>query len=189
MLWRETPSSQLPIPGHIAGLGLSSVTASLLAARALPTAEAALSFVNPRLQELCDPFLVTNMGRAVARLREAMRRGETIAVFGDYDVDGVTSTVIILDLLGRFGVRPRYILPRRMEEGYGLSRGALERMMEGGRPGLLLALDCGTNSPEEVRWLIEGGTDVVIIDHHTSLGTNASEAGAVLVNPHLFDSP
>lgn len=187
MLWRETPTSGELIPGTIAGLGLSPVTAALLAQRGLLDAERVQSFLNPRLQEISDPFLVGNMRPAVDRLRRALSRGEEIAVFGDYDADGITSTVLVLELLGRFGRKPRFILPRRMEEGYGLSRGALERMLEDGRPGLLLALDCGTNSAEEVRWLKAGGTDVVILDHHSSHGPGAAEAGAVVVNPHLSD--
>ncbi len=189
MLWKETScSAEL---AHLLGeaLEVGNVTASLLAQRGFASPEEARSFLDPRLGNMADPFAVTNMPAAVKRLREAMTKGESIAVFGDYDVDGVTATVIVLDLLARFGITPRYILPRRMEEGYGLSRTALERMLEDGRPDLLLALDCGTNSAEETRWLKSLGTDLVILDHHTSRGEDASKAGAVLVNPHLFDDP
>jgi single-stranded-DNA-specific exonuclease len=187
VLWKASPFSTELSRTLGEALGVGDVTASILAQRGFTSPEMARAFLDPRLGNMTDPFAVTNMDAAVKRLRAAMTKGESIAVFGDYDVDGVTATVIVLDLLARFGITPRYILPRRMEEGYGLSRTALERMLEGGRPDLLLALDCGTNSAEEARWLKNLGTDLVILDHHTSRDEDASKAGAVLVNPHLFD--
>lgn len=153
----------------------------------LGRAEDARRFLNPRLQELDDPFRITHMAEAVERVLQALSAGDSIAIFGDYDVDGVTSTVILLDLLRRFGANPDYIVPRRMEEGYGLSRVALERMLENGRPKLLIAADCGTNSIDEVKWLKENGTDVIIIDHHTSREQGTAADDAILVNPHVFD--
>jgi single-stranded-DNA-specific exonuclease len=150
-------------------------------------ADRARSFMNPMLRELDDPFRITNMGAAVARLREAMFRAQKLAVFGDYDVDGVTSTVLLLGVLNRFGVFPRFLVPRRMEEGYGLSRQALERMLEQGRPDLLIAVDCGTNSADEAAWLRSQGTDVIILDHHTSREQRIADQDAILVNPHVND--
>jgi single-stranded-DNA-specific exonuclease len=151
-------------------------------------AVSARRFLDPLLQELEDPFNITHMREAVTRLRKAMCDGERIAVFGDYDVDGVTSTVLLLDLLNRFGMSARYIVPRRSDEGYGLSHTALERMLEQGRPTLLMAVDCGTNSCAEVRWLRETGTDVIILDHHTSRDESTAAEDSILINPHLFDA-
>ncbi|MBN1403658.1 MAG: single-stranded-DNA-specific exonuclease RecJ, partial [Opitutales bacterium] len=187
MRWthREQPSA---IVAELAGeLHLSTAAATLLCSLGFDDCEAARRFMNPMLRELDDPFAITNMGAAVARIRAAMFRNESIAVFGDYDVDGVTSTVFLLGILDSFGVHPRYLVPRRMEEGYGLSRQALERMLSEGRPDLLIAVDCGTNSVEEAAWLRSQGVDLVILDHHTSREQGNADKDAILVNPHVFD--
>jgi len=161
--------------------------ATLLCRLGICDSEHARRFMNPMLGELDDPFRITNMAAAVTRLRAAMRRNEKVAVFGDYDVDGVTSTVLLLSILDRFGVHPRYLVPRRMEEGYGLSRQALERMIEQGRPDLLIAVDCGTNSTEEAAWLRSQGTELIILDHHTSREQGVADKDTILVNPHVND--
>ena len=87
-------------------------------------------------------------------------------MLGDYDVDGVSSTALLVSLLRRFGLNPSFVVPRRMEDGYGLSRSAIDRALEVGKPDLFIALDCGTNSQAEVSFLQEQGIDVLIIDHH-----------------------
>jgi single-stranded-DNA-specific exonuclease len=185
--WTHKATSRALVSELSRELGTSPVAASLFCRMGLSDALSARRFMNPRLQELDDPFLITHMAEAVERMLVAIKSGETIAIFGDYDVDGVTSTVLLIDFLKRFGVKPTYIVPRRMEEGYGLSRTALERMLDGGRPKLLLAVDCGTNSIDEVRWLKDNGTDVIILDHHTSRDQLTTANDAILVNPHVFD--
>lgn len=143
------------------------------------------AFLNPQLRSLGDPFLLTGMAQAVARLRQAMARQEQILVFGDYDVDGVTSTAFLISVLQIFGQSPRFIVPKRLEEGYGLSLGALERALEAGLPRLLIAVDCGTNSQAEVAFLRQRGIDVIILDHHVSKGGLPTDC--VVVNPHVND--
>jgi single-stranded-DNA-specific exonuclease len=183
----KNATSRAPVAALSRELNLSPVAAALLCGRGYADADAARHFLNPLLRELDDPLRITHMTEAADRVRKAMAAGEKIAIFGDYDVDGVTSTVLLIDLLGRFGVKPTYIVPRRMEEGYGLSRTALERLLENGRPNLLIAADCGTNSTDEVKWLKGLGIDVVILDHHSSREEKTAADDAILVNPHVFD--
>ncbi len=187
MRWTSKEQSRAGVAALAGELGISCATATLLHALGLKGAAEARRFMNPMLRELDDPFRITNMEAAIERVIRALRKGESVVVFGDYDVDGVTSTVLLLDLLNSFGLYPRYLVPRRMDEGYGLSRTALERLLEGGRPDLLIAVDCGTNSGAEVAWLRELGVDIIILDHHTSRDEGSAENQAILVNPHLFD--
>jgi single-stranded-DNA-specific exonuclease len=168
-------------------IGVCPTVASILRNLGIADAEAAALFLTPRLQKIEDPFAISHMDEAVTRLLKAMREGKSIAVFGDYDVDGVTSTAFLIDFLRRFGLNIRFFLPRRMDEGYGLSIPAIKRMIEQGKPDLLIAADCGTNSVEELKFLSDNGTDVIILDHHTSRGKSLSSQTAILVNPHLLD--
>lgn len=141
-------------------------------------------FLNPRLSDLSDPFLLPDMEPAARRLQQAILADESIAVYGDYDVDGIVSTALLVQVLHRLGapvVTP--CLPSRQEEGYGLSLAALKRCMAQCKPSLLITVDCGTNDTEAVQLAKTAGIDVLITDHHESSGQRA-EALAV-VNPKL----
>ncbi len=186
--WKSNPCDPDRTAVLESELGLSREAAILMRRLGYTDPEEGRAFLDPRLQSLDDPFRITNMDRAVTRVRAAMSRAEDILVFGDYDVDGVTSTAFLVDILKIFGVTPRFVVPKRLEEGYGLSMGALDRsFQESTRPQLVIAVDCGTNSLEEVAWLRQKGVDIVIIDHHTS--KEKVPADTILVNPHVFDSP
>jgi len=141
-------------------------------------------FLNPRLSELSDPFLMPDMEPAVRRIQQAILADESIAVYGDYDVDGIVSTGLLVQVLQRLGahmVTP--CLPSRQEDGYGLSLAALKRCMAQCRPTLLITVDCGTNAVETVRLAQAAGVDVVVTDHHESSG---QRVGALaVVNPKL----
>ncbi|MBU0715833.1 MAG: single-stranded-DNA-specific exonuclease RecJ [Verrucomicrobia bacterium] len=141
-------------------------------------------FLNPRLSDLSDPFLLPDMEPAARRLQQAILADESIAVYGDYDVDGIVSTGLLVQVLHRLGARMvTPCLPSRQEEGYGLSLAALKRCMAQCRPSLLITVDCGTNDTEAVHLAQAAGIDVVITDHHESNGQKV-EALAV-VNPKL----
>src|SRR6516162_10832819 len=114
------------------------------------TADEMQTFLRPRLKSLSDPFLLPNMVMAVTRIFTALDRRERIALFGDYDVDGVTSLVLLAETLCGYGVAPDLFLPLRLEEGYGLSRESVERCIDQFHPQLLIALDCGTSSAAEI---------------------------------------
>src|SRR4030095_7782115 len=109
------------------------------------TADEVQAFLRPRLKSLSDPFLLPNMAAAISRICDALDRGEPIVLFGDYDVDGVTSLALLAETLRAYGATPDLFLPLRMEEGYGLSRESVERCVEQFHPQLLIALDCGTS--------------------------------------------
>src|SRR5439155_5732249 len=119
--------------------------------------------LRPRLKSLSDPFLLPNMEAAVARVLTALDYGERMVLFGDYDVDGVTSLALLAETLRAFGAAPDLFLPLRMEEGYGLSRESIERCLEQFHPQLLIALDCGTSSAAEVVDLGKRGVEAIVL--------------------------
>ncbi len=144
------------------------------------------AFLDPRLAALGDPFLLPGMEVAGRRIIEAVERKEKVILYGDYDVDGITSLAQLMILLRAYGLEPRAFLPRRMDEGYGLSLEGLARCFEEfGKPALLIALDCGTSSVAEVESLGALGVDCVIVDHHQP--GNALPDCVALVNPKLSD--
>lgn len=167
--------------------GVSQVSAQLLAGRQFRDLEQIESFLAPSLKHLSDPLLVGQMQAAVDRLESALRKDESVLIFGDYDVDGVTSTAFLTHFLRRFGLNPRYVVPKRLKEGYGLSVESLERAFREGKPDLLIAVDCGTGSSVEVAWLRDQGVSVLILDHHAS--KESLPADCTLVNPHVHDGP
>jgi single-stranded-DNA-specific exonuclease len=165
-------------------VGVGKRLAEILIKRGLQDPDKAKAFLHPLLSGLEDPFAITQLRAASERLVRAMAGHENVLVFGDYDVDGVTSTTLLVSLLKRFGLDPYYLVPRRLEEGYGLSIGAIDRALKEYAPKLFIAVDCGTNSVEEAAYLRARGIDVIIIDHHT--GKNVLP-DAILVNPHVHD--
>jgi single-stranded-DNA-specific exonuclease len=186
MRWNYTPAHAASVAALARELGTPPIVAELLVRNGLADPAGAKRFLSPALATLADPFLLANLDLAVERLRRALQRRESVVVLGDYDVDGVCSTAILVSLLRRLGLAPRYVVPRRAEEGYGLTRTSIDRALEAGRPDLFIALDCGTNSGDEVAYLVGLGVDVLIVDHHRS--TAPSAAGAVLINPHVNPS-
>ena len=124
------------------------------------------TFLRPRLSSLSDPFLLRQMRAAVTRILCAMDSHERIVLFGDYDVDGVTSLALLAEMLRGYGATPELFLPLRMEEGYGLSHESVERCLDQYRPQLLIAIDCGTASASEIAELKNRGVDVIVLDHH-----------------------
>lgn len=166
-------------------IGVSPVVASLLLRRGHGEADGARAFLNPSLADLTDPLLIGGMKAAVTRLESALRHHESVLIFGDYDVDGVTSTALLSHFLRQFGLNPRFIVPRRLEEGYGLSVESLERAIALEKPDLVIAVDCGTASAHEVEWLRQRGISVIILDHHSP--RESLPTGCSLVNPHVLD--
>jgi single-stranded-DNA-specific exonuclease len=187
MRWKHQPVPADRIAELSGALGVGLVLAELLLRAGYPDAGAAGAFLQPALARLADPFRLRDLDRATARLRRALAAKEQIVVLGDYDVDGVSSTALLVSILRRFGASPRFVVPRRMEDGYGLSRSAIDRALEAGRPGLFIALDCGTNSHEEVAYLASLGVDVLVVDHHRS--KEKSLEHGILINPHAYDEP
>ena len=149
-----------------AGIPLSPLVRKLLAQRDPGDTAAVQRFLDPKLKDLTDPFLMPNMEAAVDRALEAVDRKEQVVLYGDYDVDGVSSLALLKTLLEAYGLTPRCFLPLRMEEGYGVSRDGLLRCLKEGPVQLLIAVDCGTTSKPECAWLAEQGIRMIVLDHH-----------------------
>ncbi|MDO4269943.1 MAG: single-stranded-DNA-specific exonuclease RecJ [Eubacteriales bacterium] len=145
--------------------GLAPLTAAVLAARGIDTADAAERYLSCDPAGLHDPFLLADMEKAVAAVRGAIERDEKIVVYGDYDVDGITATCILVDYLRTKGARCEYYIPNRLSEGYGLSRAAMEALYGQGTR-LLITVDSGITAGEEIAAARELGMRVVITDHH-----------------------
>jgi single-stranded-DNA-specific exonuclease len=146
----------------------SECIARFLFRKGFRSADEVQNFLRPRLSSLSDPFLLPEMRAAVVRILAALDRHERIVLFGDYDVDGVTSLALLDEMLRAYPAvaGPELFLPSRMEEGYGLSRESVERCLEQYRPQLLIALDCGTASTGEIAELNKRGVDIIVLDHH-----------------------
>ncbi len=155
--------------------------AGMLVKRGIDDADKLQGWLNPKLASLRDPFMLPDMEAAVERLLLAIERKERITVFGDYDVDGLTSTTLMASVLKKTGVPVEVFLPHRMDEGYGLSGEALQRCLEETRPRLIVTVDCGTSSADAVRAAKKAGVDVIVTDHHEP-GPEIAPAIAV-INP------
>jgi len=161
--------------------------ARLLLRKGFVTADEVRAFLQPRLKLLTDPLLLPNMEAAVARLFAGIDHHERIVLFGDYDVDGITSLALLAETLRAYGAAPDLFLPLRMEEGYGLSRESVERCVQQFNPQLLIALDCGTSSAAEVADLRHRGVEVIVLDHHEP--KSALPACVAIVNPKIDTDP
>jgi single-stranded-DNA-specific exonuclease len=169
--------------GECSAAGFPPILEHLLRQRGLLADGGLETFLHPRLKDLSDPFQLPDMAAAVARIFQALDGGEKICIYGDYDVDGVTSIALMRRVLRAYGGDPRVFIPKRSSEGYSLSAAALERCMrEGPRPDLMITVDCGTAALAEVKGLAADGVDVVIVDHHEP-GPNGLPACAAVVNP------
>ena len=147
-------------------LGLPAPLTQALINRGYRDQAAARLFLQPQLRQLTDPFALPDMAPAVARILAAITRHERIVIYGDYDVDGVTASALLVNVLRAAGATVANFLPHRLDEGYGLSAEGLARCCEEHRPQLLIAVDCGTSSVAEVAGLNAQGIDVIVIDHH-----------------------
>ncbi len=181
--WNIAPEQPLLAEKLARELSCSTLLIQCLLNRGLSEAEAINRFLEPRLKQLADPFLLPNMGVAVERLLRAREMGEPVVIFGDYDVDGVTSTSLLREVLSQLGWVVEHYLPHRMEEGYGLSQDGVENCLRRYPVKLLLAVDCGSTAVTSIAWLRERGVDVIVLDHH-QVSHPAPEAVA-LVNPQL----
>ncbi len=162
-------------------LHLALPITQVLVNRGYRTAGAASSFLNPQLRQLGDPFELPDMGAAVERILAAITNGERIVIYGDYDVDGVTSSALLQRVLQAAGATVVNFLPQRAEEGYGLSPDGIARCLKEHQPRLLIAVDCGTSSVREIADLQKDGVDTIVLDHHEPPGELPK--CAALVNP------
>lgn len=166
--------------------GLHPLLVQLLWNRQIRDADAVLTFVRGAEAPLHSPWHLSGIEDTVSRLLRARDAGESIAIYGDYDVDGITSTTILAECLGLLGARARPFLPRRHVEGYGLNSQAIAELHQDGVT-LLLAVDCGISAHQEIERARELGVDVVVLDHHQV--PSALPNALAIVNPHQPGCP
>ena len=184
--WVVAPDLPVAESKLCATLNLSPLIARILVQRGYESAEKAERFLHPRLKDLSDPFLLHPLRDIVARIWEAVEKSERITVYGDYDVDGITSAALLVRVLAAFGAQISTFLPRRMDEGYGITNDGIERCLAETRPQLLIAVDCGTTACREIDDLCQRGVEVIVLDHHQP---SAELPHCLLVNPKLGDLP
>lgn len=144
---------------------LTPITAQILANRGVKTGQAAQDFLSTSLESLHSPFLLQDMDKAVAKVEKALALKEKILIYGDYDVDGITSTAVLLNTLDALGGLVEYYLPHRLEEGYGLNKVALDKAHQRGIK-LVITVDCGISGQDEIEYAKNIGLEVIITDHH-----------------------
>jgi single-stranded-DNA-specific exonuclease len=166
---------------------LHPLVAGLLLKRGLSEPDLIRRYLDGTLADLPNPFDLPDMDRAVARLMQASAKREKIAVFGDYDVDGITGTAGLASYFREIGLPVRPLLPHRMQDGYGLTEAAV-RKIAAEKPDLLVTVDNGTKSAAEIAYLKGLGVDVIVIDHHETPAADAWPPVEALVNPKRTDS-
>lgn len=164
-------------------LEVSPVVAHLLITRGFSDVESARKFLNPSKQQLNDPSLMLCMKDAVARILRAIEGGEKILVYGDYDVDGTTGTVVMRKVLQLLGARTGYHVPHRFTEGYGIQQPALEKAKAEGF-SLVISVDCGIRAFEPLEWARDNGLDVIVTDHHLPDEYEGSPPAFCVLNPN-----
>ncbi len=184
-MMRFLQKSEQEAPEALLEMGLDTRLAQLLALRGIDTPEAAKAFLAPSLAQLHDPMQMPDMATAVALIRQVIADGGRIVIYGDYDVDGVTATAILLTYLRKQGAKADFYIPARHGEGYGLNMPAIEKIAKDAQ--LLITVDCGITSVEEVKRARELGLPVILTDHHQT-GPELPPAAAIL-NPLLGGYP
>lgn len=169
-------------------LGVSPLIAALLIARGFDTKELANGFLHPSSNDLHEPFLLKGMREAVDRIFRALDNGEKILIWGDYDVDGTTGTVLLRKTLKILGGATSFHVPNRFTEGYGINIPALEAAKADGCT-VVISVDCGIRSFEPIAWAKENGLDFIVTDHHISDPERGNPDAYAVVNPNQPDCP
>lgn len=148
-------------------LDIASMVARIMVAHGITSVEEGRLFLTPSLErDWADPLLIPGMAQVADRVQAAIEQGESIAVFGDFDVDGITSTCLLTEALRTLGAHAEPFIPRRFDEGYGLSQAALDRVVDACAPSLVITVDNGIAARDEVAYLSARGIDLVVTDHH-----------------------
>lgn len=181
--WTLAPVDDAVVAEYATTLGVSHTTARVLAARGLGSVEEVRAFLEPSLaRDWVDPEVLPGMPAAADRVAAAIRADEHIVVFGDFDLDGVSAAAVAVRGLRACGARAEAMVPRRFDEGYGLTPAAIERALSLA-PDLIVTVDCGVSGAREVAYLLERGVDVVVTDHHEP--GDGLPRGVPVANPKL----
>jgi single-stranded-DNA-specific exonuclease len=183
-VWRLTPpspnSSQLAVEA-----GITTLKAQLLLNRGIQHADSAASFLSPRLSDLADPMLLKDMDIAIELIMETIERHEQIAVYGDYDADGITATALLLNFFSELGVPLSWYIPNRLEEGYSLNPIAIKKLRQDGIR-LIITVDCGISNRKEIELAKKLGVNMVVTDHHQI--PEDFDPVCPVINPNRHDS-
>ncbi len=183
-IWRIfPPSSHSPRLAY--ETGISSLKAQLLINRGITTKETATAFLAPRLSDLANPMLLKDMDRAVDLIIRTIKNQEHIAVYGDYDADGLTSTALLFNFFSDLGIPVSYYIPDRINEGYSLNSFAIEKLAQRGVK-LIITVDCGISNQKEIEQALSMGVRVVVTDHHQV--SDDFEPICPVINPNRQDS-
>ncbi|MCK4606805.1 MAG: single-stranded-DNA-specific exonuclease RecJ [candidate division Zixibacteria bacterium] len=181
--WVVAPS---PDPAFVADLAekteLPANIIKVFANRHLETPEEIRHFLDPKISDLKDPFLMSGMDKGIERVTRAFCDNEKIIIYGDYDVDGITATSLLFMVLNKLGAQADFYLPNRLVEGYGLSRGGIDKAKAKGA-SLIITVDTGVTAVEEVEYAASQGIDVIITDHHEA--DQAVPHACAIINPKL----
>ena len=169
-------------------LGVMPLVAALLISRGYETPEKAFEFLNPSPEHLHEPLLLKGMREAVDRIQAAVDNKEKILIWGDYDVDGTTGTVLLRKMLSMLGSDSTFHVPNRFTEGYGINIPALEQAQKDG-VSLVISVDCGIRSFEPLEWARDHGLDVIITDHHLTDEVRGNPPAVAIVNPNQTGCP
>lgn len=162
-----------------AELGITPLVARLLVNRGITTVNEAKTYLFPTYADLHSPFDMADMEKAVERIRDAIKNGEQIYIYGDYDADGTTATALLVNAFRHIDYPVKYYIPHRFEEGYGLNKQAIEEINDKGCK-LLITVDCGITSINQVKFANELGIDVILTDHHQPPETDPPPAYAII---------
>lgn len=166
-------------------LNVSKFLARVLSTLKMNDIESISRFLVPKIQYLNDPFLLNDMEISVDRIIKAVNNKEKIVIFGDYDVDGITSTSLLCDFLTDIGGNVDYYIPNRISEGYGLSKKSIDNALKL-EPNLIITVDCGITAIEEVDYVKSNNVDIIITDHHECMDELPKACG--VINPTRKDS-
>lgn len=183
-LWIYQDSENEMVKSVCAKTGISPLLAKVLVSRGMTDGERILKFLNPTLLDLHNPFLLEDMDKAVERICHAISGKEKMVIYGDYDVDGVTSTSTLYNFLKKQNADIDFYIPDRLDEGYGLSMGAMDKVIQMG-PSLIITVDCGITAFDEITYVRRRNIDVIITDHH-ECRDELPQASAV-INPCRHD--
>ncbi len=159
--WTIKPSRNTDIED----LNINPLVKKILVNRGFDTTIEAENFLFPKLENLYDPFLLKDMDKVIKRIRKAIENDESIWIYGDYDVDGITSISVLIKGFEYLGLKLNYYIPNRLEEGYGISVAGLDKILDKGAD-LIISVDCGITSVKEVEYVKEHNKDIIITDHH-----------------------
>ena len=182
--WEILKPQKSKVNSLVKTLGISNTVATVLVNRGLDTVESASGFLQGKLKSLPDPFLLKDAEKAAGIIIKNIKAKKKIVIYGDYDVDGITSTIVMYNFLSFLGAQVDYYIPHRLEDGYGLNTYTLEEIATNGGE-LVITVDCGITSIEEIKYAKDMGLYTIIVDHH-HVGEGIPEAIAI-VNPHQED--